>query len=261
MNMKKCMFAGLLLLPALVVAQSPLDGTWKNDESRMQFPPKPDVYVLQNGIYECKTCVPPHTIKADGTDQKLAGDPYTDTLAVKVIDDHRVENTAKRAGKVVGTNKNIISADGNTLTVNWTDSGQPAGGTQTGTYTARRVARGPVGAHLFSGSWQVEKQKSSDAGVTWNYKVNGDELTMNTVIGQSYTAKLDGSDAPYKGDPGTTSVSVRMLRKGKLEEIDKRDGKVIGVGTFTIAADGKTAEWVWEDKLHGTTTQGIAVKQ
>jgi len=259
--MKKLMFAGLLLLlPILAMAQSQFEGTWKNDESKMQLPTKPDMFVLQNGTYECKTCVPPYFIKADGTDQKVSGDPYADTLSVKVIDDHTVENTYKRAGKVVETDKNVISADGNTLTVYWTDSGQPTGGTRTGTYTAKRGANGPAGAHLLSGSWKGEKQEVP-AGITWTYKIKGNELTMTTPYGQSYTAKLDGIDAPYKGDPGTTNVSVKMLSKNTLEETDKRDGKVTGIIKFTVSADGKTGKWVWEDKLHGTTMQGIAVKQ
>jgi hypothetical protein len=262
--MKKLFFVGrllLLLLPVLAVAQSPFDGTWKNDLNKMQFPTKPDVYLLQNGMYECSTCVPPIKVKADGTDQKVTGDPYSDALAVKVIDDHTVETTSKKGGKVMGTGKNSISADGNTLTVQWTDSSNTTGGTQTGTYTAKRVAKGSAGAHLISGSWRGEKQEASEAATTWTYKVNGNELTMSTPLGQSYTAKLDGTDAPYKGDPGTTSVSVKMLSKDTLEETHKRDGKVTWIGKLTISPDGKTAKWVGEDKLQATTTTGIAAKQ
>jgi len=262
--MKKLLFAGLLgswLLPVLVVAQSPFDGTWKVDMSTVQFPKKPDVYLVENGTYDCKSCVPPISVKADGTDQKVTGHPYFDTLSVKVVDDHNVEATSKRDGKVVFTEKNSVSADGTTLTVNWTDSGEPSGGTQSGVTTAKRVAKGPAGANLLSGSWRTEKQDNPAAVVTWTYKVNGDEISMTNPTGQSYTAKLDGTDAPYKGDPGTTSVSVKMHGKDTLEEIDKRDGKVIGVSKMTVAADGKTAKLVYEDKLHGTVVKGDAMKQ
>lgn len=61
------------------------------------------------------------------------------------------------------------------------------------------------------------------------YKVSGDELTMTTPTGQSYTAKLDGTEAPYKGDPGTDGISVKMRGKDTLGETDKRGDKVIGV--------------------------------
>jgi hypothetical protein len=262
--MRKLIFAGLLVLLLMsvsAVGQSPFEGTWKMDTSTIQYPQKPDVYLLQDGMYECKSCVPPIKIKADGTDQKVTGHPYFDTLNVKAVDDHNVESASKKDGKAVGTEKESISPDGNTLTVNWTYSGNPSGGTQTGTYTAKRVAKGPAGANMISGSWHTEKEEDPAAVLTWTYKVNGDELTMTTPTGQSYTAKLGGPDAPYKGDPGTTSVSVKMLGKDTLEETDKRDGKVIGIAKMTLSADGKTAKIVVEDKLHGTTTKFDAGKQ
>lgn len=93
------------------------------------------------------------------------------------------------------------------------------------------------------------------------YKVDGDTLTMSNPTGQGYTAKLDGTDAPYKGDPGTTSVSVKKLGKNSIEETDKRDGKVIGIYHMTVAPDGKTMTIAITDKLHGTTSQYVAEKQ
>jgi hypothetical protein len=261
--MKKLFFAGMLLLflaPLLAMAQSPFDGTWKADPSTFQYPEKPDQFLLQNGMYECKTCAPPINIKADGADQKIT-DPYADTMCVKVIDDHNIESTTKKDDKVVGTTKESVSADGDTLTVNWTYSGNPTGGTQSGSYTAKRVAKGPAGANLISGSWRTQKEEDSAGVLTWTFKVNGNELTMTNLTGQSYTAKLDGTDAPYKGDLGITSASVKMLDKDTLEETDKRDGKIIGITKSTVSADGKTLKIVYEDKLHGTTFKGDAYKQ
>ena len=37
----------------------------------------------------------------------MTGDPYSDTLIVKVIDDHNAESTSKKGGKVVGTAKDV----------------------------------------------------------------------------------------------------------------------------------------------------------
>jgi hypothetical protein len=64
-----------------------------------------------------------------------------------------------------------------------------------------------------------------------------------------------------KSDPGTTSVSVKMIGKNTLEETDKRDGKVIFVLRMTVASDGKTILEVDEDKLRNTTTTSTATKQ
>src|SRR5208337_5113462 len=112
----------------------------------------------------------------------------------------------------------------------------------TGKGEATRVAKGPAGANAISGSWRTTKiENISDNGITWTYKVSGNELTMTTPTGQSYTAKLDGTEAPMKGDPGITSVSVKMHGKDTLEETDKRDGKVISFSKMTVASDGKSA--------------------
>jgi hypothetical protein len=46
-----------LLIPAMAMAQSPFDGTWKVDLKTPKFPEKPDVYLLQHGMYHCKTRV------------------------------------------------------------------------------------------------------------------------------------------------------------------------------------------------------------
>lgn len=254
-------FSVLLLLPLLAPAQSQFDGTWKIDMNSVQLPKRPDVFLLQNGLYECKSCVPPISIKADGTDQKVTGYPYFNTMSMKVIDDHNVEDTTKRDGKVVGTEKDSISADGDTLSVSWTDSGQPSGGTQSGHYESKRVAKGPVGANLLSGSWRGEKAEASSDAITWTYKLKGNEVTMTNPTGQSYTAKLDGTEAPYKGDPGTTSVSLKMLGKDTLEETDKREAKIISISKMTVASDGKSAKIVVDDKLHGTQVSGTAMKQ
>ena len=84
---------------------------------------------------------------------------------------------------------------------------------------------------------------------------------MTTPTGQSFTAKLDGTEAPFKGDPGTTSLTVKRINATTIEETDKRDGKTTAVSRATVSADGKTLTIAVEDKLHGTTSQYVAEKQ
>jgi len=263
--MKKLLWTGLLVslfMPGMATAQSAFDGTWKVDMNKVEFSKKPDVYLLQNGIYECKTCVPPIKVKADGQDQTVTGHPYYDTVAVKVISDHEVEETDKKNGKTVATSTTTVSADGNTLTFEFSDSSNSNAAPVTGKGEATRVAKGPAGSNAISGSWRTAKfENLSDNAITWTYKVSGDELTMTNPTGQSYTAKLNGTEAPYKGDPGTTSVSVKQEGKNNMEETDKRDGKVISVARMTVAADGKSMTIAVTDKLHGTTFQFVAEKQ
>ncbi len=43
------------------------------------------------------------------------------------------------------------------------------------------------------------------------FKTIGDKVTMSTPTGQSYSVKIDGPQAPYKGDPGVTTVSMKKI--------------------------------------------------
>jgi len=262
--MKKAfLFASLImfLIPSISSAQSSLDGNWKFDLNKIKMPEKPDVYLLQDGMYHCKTCVPVVDVKADGQDQKVSGHPYYDTVAVRVVDDRTVEVTDKKDGKTVATVKTVVSADGKTATVEFSDSTastEPV----TGKGDAVRVAKGPSGAHALSGSWRYTKTENmSDNGTNVTFKTDTDTLNMTAPTGQSYTAKLDGSDAPYKGDPGITSVSLKRISKNVFEETDKRNGKVISVARMTVSPDGKSLTMDISDKEHGTTMQLIADKQ
>jgi hypothetical protein len=251
-----------LLMPAMAMAQSAFDGTWKFDMKTAKFPEKPDVFLLQDGMYHCKTCAPPVDVKADGQDQKVSGHPYYDTVNIKVVDDRTIEETDKKNGKTVTTRRAWVSADGNTLVFEFSDSSATNADPVTGKGEETRVAIGPAGSHAISGSWRTSKMDTlSDNALTITYKVSGDSLSMSSPTGQSYTAKLDGTEAPYKGDPGTTSVSVKRVDKNTMEETDKRDGKVIVVLRMTVAADGKTMTVKADDKLHGTTSQITAAKQ
>lgn len=55
--------------------------------------------------------------KFDGKDYPVTGDPDTDTRAYKPINDHTLELTEKKGGKVTGTSRVVYSADGKTRTV------------------------------------------------------------------------------------------------------------------------------------------------
>jgi len=260
--MKKLCLLGLLAMCLPAMAQSAFNGTWKGDISSYQAPTKPDEYLLKDGMYHCKTCAPPYDIKADGTDQAVKGHPYMDTVAIKVVDDRTIEETDKKGGKIVTTSKTVVSPDGKMTSWEFSDSSASSGAPVTGKGQSTRVGAQPPGSHAISGSWHTAKMEDfSDNGLLVTYKVEGDSLSMSTPTGQSYMAKLDGTEAPYKGDPGTTSVSVKSMGKNTIEETDKRDGKVIGVAKMTVSPDGKTLSVDYTDKLHGTSSKWKATKQ
>src|SRR5438309_10341614 len=96
--MKKLLLL-FLLVPLFGWAQNVFDGTWKIDVDKSRLSQKPEVYLLKNGKFECKTCAPAFEVKADGLPQKVAGHPYFDEVAVKIINDRNVEFAYMKAGK------------------------------------------------------------------------------------------------------------------------------------------------------------------
>jgi hypothetical protein len=235
-----------------------IDGTWKTDLSTLQIDQKPDQFLLKAGQFSCPTCSPPLTMAADGAMHAVTGRPYADHISIKVDDDHNVTRTNQKGGKTTGTQKYSVSADGNTLTVTFDDEtgSKPVKGSFVGT----RVAPAPAGAHAISGSWKPQKYNTvSDEGLTATFKLDGDTLHMSTPTGQSYDAKLDGSDTPIKGDMAGTIASVKKSGDSVVET-DKRGGKVISVTTMTPASDGKL-HVVSEDKQSGSTSKFVMNKQ
>jgi hypothetical protein len=253
------MAAGNAAAPA--AAATGIDGTWKADLSSVQLDQKPDQMLLKAGQYSCPTCTPPLTVAADGAFHAVTGRPYSDQMSVKVDDDHNVTSTSRKGGRDTGQTKYSVSADGKTLTISFTDSSIPNAKPVTGSLTETRVADAPAGAHAISGSWKLDKYNNvSDEGLTVTYKLDGDTLHMSSPAGQSYDAKLDGSDTPIKGDIGGTTASVKKLADNSYQETDKRGGKVVNVTTFTVGADGKL-NVVGEDKLAGSTIKYTANRQ
>ena len=250
----------LLAVPLLGWAQSPFDGTWKVDASTAQFPQKPDVWVIQNGMFDCKTCVPPVNVKADGQFQKVTGHPYYDEMMVKIVDDKHLEQATKKNGKVMGSEKDALSDDGKTLNIEWVDKSAPNGKEVTGKTTLTRVAAGPAGSNPMSGSWRAEKVADmSSEGLLFTYKSTSDGMEYSNPMGQSYSAKFGGDFVPIKGDPGNTFVSIKKMGQNSFQETNKRDGKIVGVATMTVS--GNKMNISFDNKLQGTTMKVEAMKQ
>jgi hypothetical protein len=250
----------LLAFPLLGWAQSPFDGTWKVDASTAQFPQKPEVFVIQNGMYNCKTCVPPVSVKADGQWQKVTGHPYYDMMMVKLVDDKHMEQATQKNGKEMGSEKDVLSDDGKTITIDWVDKSAPNGKEVTGKTTLTRVAAGPAGSNPFSGSWRAEKVADiSSEGLLFTYKSTPDGMDFSMPTGQSYSAKFNSEYVPIKGDPGNTMVSIKKLGPDSFQETNKRGGKIVSVNTMTVS--GNKMNMQFDDKEHGTTMKVTADKQ
>lgn len=241
------------------VAAGTIEGAWKTDLASAQFENEPSVYLLKDGQYDCSTCKPPLTTPADGQFHPVADRPYFDSMAVTVVDDRTVKFERKKGDRDVGSSTWGLSPDGNTLNVEFVN--KVAATPVTGKGTSTRVAAAPAGSHPVSGSWKANPLESlSDEGLTFTYEIEGDTIRNTSGDGTSYEAKIGGPDAPLQGDPSGLVVAVTRPSENTLVETYKRNGKVVGIATVTIGADGKLSG-VYENKVQGSTTRYTATKQ
>jgi hypothetical protein len=122
-----------VLSTAVLAADNPFVGTWKLNLARSKFQPGPPVtsrtvtieragdgvkwaieQVDANGILRTVVEMP----KFDGRDYPRTGSPMpdADTIALKRINARTLEETLKKAGKVVATYRQVVSKDGKTRT-------------------------------------------------------------------------------------------------------------------------------------------------
>jgi hypothetical protein len=158
---------------------------------------------------------------------------------VREIDPRSIVSTTKKSGKTLSERTYTVSGDGNTLTVKIMSHQENGGQPVAEEVTLTRVGMAPAGANGTSGSWRINKVKGIESDLITTYKVSGDELSMSSPTGGSYTAKLDGKDHPAKGEYGYNSVSLRLVNDRTIEETHKLDGKVVEVVKMTVSHDGK----------------------
>ena len=237
-----------LLLPVLCPAQSAFEGTWRPEPQRPSHP-ETEIAVLVNGEYECPTCMPPYTVKADGRDQPLHGNPYYDSIAIAIVDARTITKTGKKYGKIFADTKVTVSSDGATKTEVQTITGMaPVPIELTSKFS--RVSAGKPGSHRVSGGWQMTEMDVSNHVEDTTFNVNGGTLAMTDRMGRSFTAKFDGTPAPYKGSEEFDRVSVKLIDERTIEESDFREGKVAKISRWALAPDGQTIHARFDD-THG----------
>jgi hypothetical protein len=200
----------------------------------LRFSGAPEEYVLDKGMYHCTTCVPAVDVKTDGTDQKVTGHPYFDSIAVRILDGSSVRFTMKKGGKTTFECTETVSSDRKTMIEEFTNTSEAE--TVTGKAGFKRVGAGPTGAHALSGKWSMQ------------------------TVSQSYEAKFDGKDYPVSGAAHAT-VSLRLINDSTMEETDKLDGKVMTVARMTVSMDGKSMTVESSDKQRGGMMTYTAVKR
>ena len=119
------------LVAAVMCFASPQMGTWKLNEAKSKLvagAPKNHTVVYEAAGDDVKVTVDgtdadgkalhnEWTGKFDGKDYAVTGDPTADTRAYKRANDHTLDMTIKKDGKVTMTGTIVVSADGKTRTV------------------------------------------------------------------------------------------------------------------------------------------------
>jgi FlaG/FlaF family flagellin (archaellin) len=122
-----------LVLGAVAVcfAQGSQIGTWKLNEAKSKLSPsgpKNHTVVYETAGDSVKVTVDgtapdgsaahnEWTGKFDGKDYPVTGDPTSDMRSYRKINDRTLAITIKKGGKVTGTGRIVVSADGKTRTV------------------------------------------------------------------------------------------------------------------------------------------------
>jgi len=128
----------------LLAQSNPLLGTWKLNVAKSSFDPSTPapksqtrtvmahgdsvMYMVEGVAADGKPTSYSFTVKYDGKEYPTTGTMPggVDMISIKRIDANNYEATVKKAGKVVGTSKVVISADGKVTTL--TAKGMDASG-------------------------------------------------------------------------------------------------------------------------------------
>ena len=127
-----CLVASFAVTAPLVAQTDPAVGSWKLNPAKSRYSPGPvpksnviTVAAVDNGIKvsakgiggDDKPTSTNYTVTYDGKEKPVTGSPDFDSTSGKRINANTTEQTRKREGKVVQTQKREISADGKTMTI------------------------------------------------------------------------------------------------------------------------------------------------
>jgi len=249
-------FLVFLFLRAQVCAQSPFDGTWLIKSDTGKLPEKPQVLLLDKGMF---CCMLEQKVKADGQEHQLPASASADTAKIQVASAHSVEVVVKKDGKEMFTTTYMVSDDGNTLTEEFRDTTEKE--TVITEVLYHRLEKGTAGAHEISGSWRAHKSKKSQNGSIIKYKCTAEGFSAETPLGEKYYGKFDGKFYPTEDDPYHTLASAKLIDRNTVELTQKRGETIISVLRLTVSADGKSIHAVFESKLNNTSSSFEMEKQ
>lgn len=181
------------------------------------------------------------TVVADGTDQPGL---FGSTIAIVVQDTHNWKIVRKTNGRTTITGLWQLSADGKTLTDNFT--GYHEDGTTTNLHYIYQRTAGPDfivgGMSGFVGTWQ---STTTDVNSTYEIEIQAFQDSglsfVNSASQITQNLQFDGKDYPGSGPraPKGYASSGHRISDHAVERVDKIDGKVLYTQQIEVSADGK----------------------
>lgn len=122
----------LLACGTLAYADGAWDGTWQLNVAKSKFDPGPALksqmrtietegdmqkQTIETVAADGKTTSSRSSYRLDGKDYPITGSADFDSVAVKQVDESKIDGTLKRAGKAAATTSRTLSKDKKTMTV------------------------------------------------------------------------------------------------------------------------------------------------
>jgi hypothetical protein len=227
--------AASVVTGAARAANEPFVGAWKLNPSRSTLTDQMKVESVGGNRYAFDFGVGTETVAADGTDQPGYGGT---TLAVTVEGPDSWKVVRKKDGHVILTAKWKLSADGSTLSDDFT-SFAPDGSASSLKYVYQRT----TATSGFAGTWESMSVTVNFAFVLKIEPYAGGGLSLvSPSSDKPKDLRFDGKDYPNIGaraSPGST-YSARRVNARTLEMTDKLDGKVVDTQRMALSSDLRT---------------------
>src|SRR5579859_2536863 len=216
-------------------ATDPFTGSWKLNPARSKLTDQMKVEAAgPNRFTFIFSCDNSETIVTDGTDQPGL---FGTTFSVTVLSPRQRKVVRKTAGHLMISAIWDLSADGNTLTDNYT--GYRADGT---TNSLRYVYARTAGSAGFAGTWEsTEEQVSSVYEMQVAAYGDGGLSFINPAQKMTKKINFDGKDYAAEGPnlPAGYVTSGRRLSDHAVELTDKIGSKVLDTQQVEVSSDGK----------------------
>lgn len=143
----------------------------------------------------------------------------------------RWDSTVKSNGRLISSAAATLSADGNTITLDFTNVGSD-GKPMKSKGTLQRVSGGPGAL----GTWRLGELPG---GV--EIRAQGDGVLFRWLDYAEAVCRFDGKDCVLKGGvPDQSTIALRELGPRSFEYLDKTKGVVNYTSRFTLSEDGAT---------------------